>query len=254
MPRIRTVKPEFWHDEDIASLPFETRMLAIALLNYSDDEGWFNANSSLVKAFAFPFDELSTTIPEMLNQLCAIGYIEVRKCAKDRAYGRVRNFLEHQRVDRPKPSKIAGLFDAQMNRGQVDDEPAQEGKGTGKGTGKGKEHDNTANAQLDAWFEQFWGKYPRKVDKQRALKAFFKINPDQDLFNVIFGGLEYQLKWRENKPEHQFVAEWKHPTTWLNGGNWTDNLGEYEPAPNQPLSGTQNLLNQARNYTGRQVQ
>jgi hypothetical protein len=41
MGRIRTIKPEFWRSEDLCSLPEATHMLAAALLNYADDEGFF---------------------------------------------------------------------------------------------------------------------------------------------------------------------------------------------------------------------
>ena len=38
MARIRTIKPEFWRDEDLSGLPAETALLAIGLLNHADDE------------------------------------------------------------------------------------------------------------------------------------------------------------------------------------------------------------------------
>ena len=54
MARIRTIKPEFWRHEDLSALPADTHMLAAALLNYADDEGYFNANPKLVEAECFP--------------------------------------------------------------------------------------------------------------------------------------------------------------------------------------------------------
>ena len=57
MARIRTIKPEFWQSETIARMPFETRLLAIALLNYADDYGFFKSHPSLVKASCFPLDD-----------------------------------------------------------------------------------------------------------------------------------------------------------------------------------------------------
>nr|MBF6067360.1 primosomal protein [Klebsiella pneumoniae] len=38
MARIRTIKPEFWTDEDMAEVSEPACLLAIGLLNYADDE------------------------------------------------------------------------------------------------------------------------------------------------------------------------------------------------------------------------
>ncbi|SWD82810.1 primosomal protein I [Klebsiella pneumoniae] len=59
MARIRTIKPEFWTDEDMAEVSEPACLLAIGLLNYADDEGYFNANPKLIKAAVFPIREPS---------------------------------------------------------------------------------------------------------------------------------------------------------------------------------------------------
>lgn len=65
--RIRTIKPEFWTSEAMCSLSKETRLTAIALLNYADDDGYFWANPTLVKAALFPFDDESTTVRRSID-------------------------------------------------------------------------------------------------------------------------------------------------------------------------------------------
>ena len=40
MARIRTIKPEFWTDEKVVTLPFEARLLFIGMWNFCDDEGY----------------------------------------------------------------------------------------------------------------------------------------------------------------------------------------------------------------------
>ncbi|STW12989.1 primosomal protein I [Klebsiella pneumoniae subsp. rhinoscleromatis] len=62
MARIRTIKPEFWTDEDMAEVSEPACLLAIGLLNYADDEGYFNANPKLIKAAVFPIREPSVPI------------------------------------------------------------------------------------------------------------------------------------------------------------------------------------------------
>lgn len=109
MARIRTIKPEFWQDEDIATLPPATILLAIGLLNHSDDEGYFQAHPSLVRAVVFPFSETSMNIHDMLTELSNIGYLELFEGSDNKKYGLVRNFLKHQRISRPSGSKIRHL-------------------------------------------------------------------------------------------------------------------------------------------------
>ena len=67
MARIRTIKPEFWTDEDLSEVSEAACLLAIGLLNYADDEGYFNANPKLVKAAVFPIREQSGSIPVLLQ-------------------------------------------------------------------------------------------------------------------------------------------------------------------------------------------
>lgn len=109
MARIRTIKPEFWAHEDLSSLPESTHILAAALLNYADDEGYFNANPALVQAACSPLREPSVSIPESLQSLQTIGYIKLGTCPKGRRYGQVVNFSTHQRVSHPSKSKVVDL-------------------------------------------------------------------------------------------------------------------------------------------------
>lgn len=69
-------------------------------------------------------------------------------------------------------------------------------------------------------FDRFWEEYPRKVNKRAAVKAWNKIQPDQDLLQVILVAVGDQRKspeWR--KDGGQFVP---HPASWLNGERWND--------------------------------
>lgn len=73
MGRIRTIKPEFWTNESLSALSAETHMLAAALLNYADDEGYFNANPGLVKAACSPLRESSVSTHTQLKRLAEIS-------------------------------------------------------------------------------------------------------------------------------------------------------------------------------------
>lgn len=144
MARIRTIKPEFWKHEDLSALPEATHLLAGALLNYSDDEGYFNANPALIKAECSPLREPSVSIHESLTLLSGINFLRFGKAPDGRRYGVVVNFNEHQRVNRPTPSKIKDIDiqwdDSATTHGALTEPSPLEGKGKeqGKEQGTGK--------------------------------------------------------------------------------------------------------------------
>lgn len=55
--RIRTLKPEFFQSETIASLSFPARILYQGMWCFADDHGRGRANPKLVKAAVFPLDD-----------------------------------------------------------------------------------------------------------------------------------------------------------------------------------------------------
>lgn len=108
MARIRTIKPEFWSSEELSALPEAAHILAAALLNFSDDAGYFLANPGLVKASCFPLRDPSTSIPDCLSLLVSVGFIRLGSLNGKR-FGHVVNFDRHQRINRPTPSKISDM-------------------------------------------------------------------------------------------------------------------------------------------------
>ena len=144
--RIRTIKPEFWMHEGLCKCSEFTRLLAIALLNWSDDEGYFMANPILIKGQVFPFLDDSKMIPRSLQDLSRVGWIQLGKDDQQRDVGMVVNFAKHQRVDKPKPSNIKGCSAFQdaskIDLGSIQDASKEEWKGKEmerNGSGKGKE-------------------------------------------------------------------------------------------------------------------
>jgi len=134
--RIRTIKPEFWTHPVITRLDAPTKLLAIALLNYADDEGWFYADPDLIRGAVAPRDD-STNIRRSIEQLSKIAYVNLFEHETHGLIGRIVNFCEHQRVDRPKPSRIKGLSQSSNIRRIIDEGSTLEGKGR---EGKGKEY------------------------------------------------------------------------------------------------------------------
>lgn len=71
-----------------------------------------------------------------------------------------------------------------------------------------------------ALFDQFWKAYPRKKYKERARKAWAKINPNQDLLRKMMDSLEREKKTDQwTRDSGNYIP---HPATWLNGRCWED--------------------------------
>jgi len=80
----------------------------------------------------------------------------------------------------------------------------------------------TGEVERDVLFASFWKLYPRKTDKAKAQKAWAKLNPDRSLFEKIMRGLGNHCASRDwIKDDGQFIP---HPTTWLNGKRWEDEV------------------------------
>lgn len=109
MARIRTIKPEFWQDEVIATLSREARLLFIASLNMADDEGILRWSPEYVKSQAFAFDDDITTplTEQFMEELTEAALIYPYHGGKaQQRLGVIVNFRKHQKVNRPQPSKL----------------------------------------------------------------------------------------------------------------------------------------------------
>ena len=88
-------------------------------------------------------------------------------------------------------------------------------------------NDSRADA---AWIPQkfaaFWEKYPKKVAKQAAMKAFVKIIKSQNNIDVFMKILFASLEWWKMQPNWKREAGKyiPHPATWLNRGSWEDSI------------------------------
>lgn len=112
MPRIRTIKPQYWTDAKIQSLSVEARLMYIGLWNYADDSGRFLADPRLIKAAVFPIDD--NFPPErvygILRELSGSGRVIVWMCDGE-MYGEIPNFRKHQVINKPGKSSLPSFAD-----------------------------------------------------------------------------------------------------------------------------------------------
>jgi hypothetical protein len=230
--RIRTIKPEFWANEKLSCVSTEAMLLAIGLLNYADDEGYFNANPALIKAAIFPLRECIKieqmtllesyrNIPELLLELEGRGYITFFYDAENRKYGQITNFNKHQKINKPSASKIKPLLQFKEHSGSAT-------VGLLVGTGireqvsgnreQGKEFKNKKDFEI--FVSDFSATYPLQVKMQQASSAYRQILHDsenpEELHQAVMAGLKHYI---EHKPTEQVFM---HAGNWLAENRWLD--------------------------------
>jgi hypothetical protein len=108
LARIRSIKPTFWTNEDLAELGPWHRLCFIGLWNHADREGRLEDRPRRLKAAIFPFDDQD--MDSLLAGLHDRGFI-VRYTAEGAAFIQVVNFLKHQR---PKNDEHVSLIPAMV--------------------------------------------------------------------------------------------------------------------------------------------
>lgn len=210
-------------------------MLAAALLNYADDEGYFKANPKLVQSECCPLREPSVSIHDSLINLVGAGYLRMGTGPDGKAYGHIINFNEHQRVNRPIPSKIKCIEisweTSPTTHTQLTEASPPEGKGReGEIEGKGysaqarvtsiREKPKATNEE----FEKFKNAYPKRKGSnpwEPARQKFERAVRDGARPEDIIAGCErYAQQERQLKHvETEFVMQ---AVRWLNSKCWQD--------------------------------
>jgi hypothetical protein len=105
MARIRTIKPEFFTSLTIADLTPEQRLTFIGLWTHVDDEGRCVDDARLIKAAVWPLDDRTAAdVEDDLRALTESSLI-ARYTLTRKRYMAVAGWAEHQRINRPTPSK-----------------------------------------------------------------------------------------------------------------------------------------------------
>lgn len=109
MPRIRSIKPEFWGDFDTAEhLTRDARLLYIALWNFADEHARMPGDRRFVKGQCFPYDDDLTpdVVQGLLDELAAVGNV-VLYTVDGSPYLFLPHLDRHQRLEPGKvPSRL----------------------------------------------------------------------------------------------------------------------------------------------------
>lgn len=105
MPRIRSIKPDFFKSEDVSALPLRARLTWIGLWTQCDDHGRYKDSARLIKGDVWSLDDVALRdIEEDLAALAAEQRI-VRYEVDGKAYLAITNWHAHQAINRPSRPK-----------------------------------------------------------------------------------------------------------------------------------------------------
>lgn len=84
----------------------------------------------------------------------------------------------------------------------------------------GEQRKRAKTQKQDELFARFWAAYPKKRSKGQAEKAWAKLQPDEQLVEVMLTAIERAKKSEEWRKENgRYIP---YPASWLNGKRWED--------------------------------
>lgn len=104
--RIRSVKPEFFADERVNSLPVPARYLTLGLITRADDRGRQRRQDAAIAAHVFPEGDVPVKQVTKLLELVVGAEIALGYVANGHGYLWLPNFWKHQRINRPSESDL----------------------------------------------------------------------------------------------------------------------------------------------------
>lgn len=106
MPRIRTIKPEFWGDEKLAPMRAIDRLVFLGLISLADDAGRLLDSVRAVDGFVFP--ESDDSASESLDRLAQNGRITRYVSASGQRLIQITNWKRHQQIQHPSKYTLPG--------------------------------------------------------------------------------------------------------------------------------------------------
>jgi hypothetical protein len=226
MARIRTVKPEFWSDEQVMECSPLARLMFIGIWNFCDDGGNHPLSEKTIKALVFPGDDInSTTIRRMLVELSSNALVRFYESG-GKAYLNVKGW-RHQKIDKPTikhPDFYEGIevfphdlwpadhvvVEASSNTRRILVEASPpEGEGKGKGKGIGKDQERCPNIEKPKATATRKTKIPSPFLLTVEMRSWaVESAPGVDLKTETEKFVDY---WRA---EAKTKADW--PATWRN--------------------------------------
>jgi hypothetical protein len=99
MPRIRTVKPEFWTDGDVVDMSPYARLLFLGSWNFAlCDRGHVADDPKRLKMQVLPADDVNAS--DLIDEIITHGRMVRLTAADGRTYLHIKRFTDHQKIEK----------------------------------------------------------------------------------------------------------------------------------------------------------
>lgn len=232
MARARNIKPALFKNEVLGVADPMLTLLFEGLWLLADRDGRLEDRPLRIKGELFPYRD-GLDIDAMLTWLDGEGFI-IRYSVEGKRYIQIDNFTKHQNPHKNEPeSEIPCVSDGCRTSDKIGTTPEKIESAPADSLSldsgflipdsptPSPAPGAVAGTSPDL-FARFWAMYPNKKGKASAEKAWAKLKVSESLFNLIAEGLARQVvsdAW--TKDGGQFIP---HPSTWLNGKRWEDEV------------------------------
>lgn len=248
MPRIRTIKPEYWSDEKLSPLDDTTRLVFLGMISMADDAGRLLDNVKQIDAFIYPRTQRMAATAKAVQTLHRIGRIQRGVAANGQEVIQITNWIRHQKVDHPNNKAILPEIVAAYEVTDVREAFANGSRRTPVGLALlpvpvpvPPTTDQNQDATLRAHFETAWAAYPKRPanPKGRAWKAYqARVAAGEDPVAILAGVKAYAAYVEREAIPVKYI---KHTATFFGDTKpYLDDYGEVTSPPIQlydPVSG-----------------
>lgn len=206
--------------ESVAKMSDFQFRLWVGLIVTADDFGNGDARPAVIKGRVFPLRDRVTIkdIDTALHGLAAIGCVSLYTVG-GKPYYTFPAWADYQRIRNklhkfPTPDEADAIA---ADCGELPQIAADCGELPPEYNPKQSEYESESenkNAQARDLFAEWYTKYPKKVDKDKARRAWDKLKVTEELFTAIMQGLE---RWLKEWDDPKFIP---YPAVWLNNRRW----------------------------------
>jgi hypothetical protein len=178
--RIRSIKPEFFEDEELAGLPPFARLLFIGTWLMADKNGVFENRPRLIQAKVFPYDSSSVSDVSKLIPLLIQGGFLVPFEADGKSWLWIPRFHRHQRITGTEsqnesrnplpPEEIPDMETIGKQLGNTEETLGMNGARKGKGKGSKEREGSAADEPLPFSGDEFKAAWESWLSHKRALR------------------------------------------------------------------------------------
>jgi hypothetical protein len=242
MARIRTIKPEFPQSESMGRISRDARLLFIMMWTLADDAGRLRGTSRMLASLLFPYDE---DAPKLIDGWLA--ELEHEKCiqrytADGHGYAQILKWTEHQRIDKPSPSKIPPCGESSRSLANVREHSClDQGRDQGKDQGskdQGSEEAADADSspsmrELKGDFDEWYKIFPRHAGVGAARAKYLTARNAGVTKETLLAGARAAAKYYAEE-DKRFIPM---PATWLHQERWSDDYTGPPPKAEQRQRG-----------------